>query len=189
MIREIELKCSECQKDFIAQNRLLYKESFKEHDFAKIELICQVCFDKWQEYWQIESADFVEESGSFYVTIKLVNGKSYEKIDCTAMDDIVAIGQDIPLAAQKELYKIYSRWYDERMKDTIKLCSFNESFMRTAFTCETYGGEKYTDVAFRFTRTGSFETEKTVPDYIKPQIVTAWHRYELANIPVPKIEE
>ena len=38
--------------------------------------------------------------------------------------------------------------------------------MRTSFSCETYGGEKYEDVAFRVNIKGVMETAVPVPDYI-----------------------
>ncbi len=189
MIREIELICSECRGNFSADSKLFYKENFKTRDFAEIELICQQCLDKWLEYWKIKEADFFEEGASFYVDITLANGTVLQKIDCTAMDDIVALDRDIPLEAQKELYHIYKKWYDKKMRDAIKHCQFEEVFMRTSFTCETYGGEKYTDIAFRFTRTGILETEKPIPDAIGEQVIKLWNKYELANTMVRVNEE
>ncbi len=189
MIRELALTCSECRKTFIAESKLLYKDNFKIQDFSNIELVCQDCFDAWQNYWQIESAVFFEEFSSLYVNITLQNGDSIPKLDCTPMDDIVAVGNDIPLNAQKKLYQIYSKWYDEKMKDVLKTCTFTESFMRTSFTCETYGGKKYEDIAFRFTRQGAFEAESPVPEDIRKQVVSAWHRYELSNLPTPEIDD
>ena len=50
--------------------------------------------------------------------------------------------------------------------------------MRTSFTCETYGGEKYENIAFRFNMQGKIETEKPIPDYIIEQIINAWKMYE-----------
>jgi hypothetical protein len=50
--------------------------------------------------------------------------------------------------------------------------------MRTSFSCETYGGEKFDDIAFRFNMKGRLETEKPVPEYIIEQIITAWKIYE-----------
>ena len=55
---------------------------------------------------------------------------------------------------------------------------FKDEFMRTTFTCETYGGEKYENIAFRFNMQGKIETEKPIPDYILEQIINAWKMYE-----------
>ena len=189
MIKELVLVCSECNKKFAAKDKIVYKENFMLRDFANIQLLCPKCVTNWQEHWQIVDAEFFDEHGALYVKIKLANGETTEKFDCTAMDDIVAISADIPLSSQKELYLIYKKWYDEKMKDVIKSCSFSESFMRTSFTCETHGGEKYTDIAFRFNRLGELESEKPIPDNIKNQLVFAWNRYELSNIPIPDLQD
>jgi len=50
--------------------------------------------------------------------------------------------------------------------------------MRTTFTCETYGGERYENIAFRFNMQGKLESEKELPDYIKEQIIVAWKMYQ-----------
>ena len=188
MIRELKLLCSECGKEFSARNKLYYKDTFQSKDFSDFKLICPACHKKWQDYWSVEDARFFEEYGSLYVDIVLKNKDKYEKMDCTAMDDIVATSTDIPLKAQKTLYNIYKKWYDIKMKDCLKSCDFKESFMKTTFTCETYGGDKYTDIAFRFNRMGALETESEIPDIIKNQIMEKWDAYELMNTPFPKTE-
>ena len=43
---------------------------------------------------------------------------------------------------------------------------------------ETYGGEKYENIAFRFNMQGKLETEKPIPEYIIKQIISAWKAYE-----------
>ena len=65
--------------------------------------------------------------------------------------------------------------------DVLKYCTFKDEFMRTSFSCETYGGEKYEDVAFRVNIKGVMETAVPVPDYILKQIIDAYSIYELQN--------
>lgn len=187
MIRKLDLVCSDCNKEFIATKELFYKDDFKEKNFNNISLVCYECLTKWKEYWQIEKAFFWEEYEVLYVKIELLNGDVVEKIDCTPMDGVVIISQDIPVEAQQKLYDIYKVWYDEKMRDFLKSVSFKEEFMRTSFTCETYGGDEYVDIAFRFNRLGVLETEVDIPINIKEQIVSAWSRYELSNMPLENI--
>ncbi|MDR2006889.1 MAG: hypothetical protein LBP78_06585 [Acidaminococcales bacterium] len=182
MIKKLELVCSKCQKPYRAGKSLFYAEDFKTADFGKVKLICPGCLAEWRSYWKIDKACFFEKAGVLYVNIELANGDVYEQLDCTAMDDIVAISHDIPLRAQNRLYKIYKKWYDEKMKDCLKNCVFSESFMRTAFTCETFGGDKYSDVAFRFNRLGVLETESEIPEVVKKQIAEKWSIYEAASL-------
>lgn len=189
MIRRLDLVCSKCNNVFSAQKELYYQEDFKEKNFNDVKFICSDCLEKWQEYWQVKQADFWEKDGVLYTTINLLNGEQRENITCTAMNDIVVIDEDIPLEAKQKLYGFYKKWYDEKMKDYLKTCSFKEEFMRTSFTCETYGGDIYTDVAFRFNRLGILETEKEVPDKIKEQVVSAWNVYELSNIPIENLND
>ena len=189
MIRKLALLCSDCHKEFVATKELFYKEDFKEKSLSNVKLICLDCLHKWQEYWQIKQAEFWEKDGVLYTKIELLNGDCIEQTDCTAMDDIVVIGQDIPVEAQQKLYEFYKKWYDEKMKDYLKSCSFQEEFMRTSFTCETYGGDKYKDIAFRFNRLGVLETEQEVPEKIKEQIVMAWNSYELSNMPLKDLND
>ena len=51
--------------------------------------------------------------------------------------------------------------------------------MRTTFSCETYGGEKYENIAFRFNMPGQLETEKPLPAYIVEQIMIAFKMYQV----------
>lgn len=53
--------------------------------------------------------------------------------------------------------------------------------MRTTVTCETYGGERFENVAFRFTMRGELQTEVPMPDYIREQVVDAYKLYEAQN--------
>ena len=97
------------------------------------------------------------------------------------MDGYVVAGVDIPPEAQKKLYEFYHAWDMERKRDVLKYCHFKDEFMRTSFSCETYGGEKYEDVAFRVNIKGIMETAVPVPDYILKQIIDAYSIYELQN--------
>ncbi len=63
-------------------------------------------------------------------------------------------------------------------KNVLKDCQFTDEFMRTTFTCETYGGERYENIAFRFNMQGKLESEKELPEYIQEQIIVAWKMYE-----------
>ena len=183
MIRELKLICSKCNKNFTAKDKLIYKDNFIEKSFSNIELICSKCFTIWEKSWNLKKAEFIEEFGILYVNIFLKDEVIYEKIHCSPVDDLIVLDIEIPLKAQKELYIIYKKWHNEKMKDILMYCNFNESFMKTTFTCETFSGEKYENIAFRFTRAGVFETEIFLPDNIKEQVVTAWSQYELSNIP------
>ncbi|MBQ0108015.1 MAG: hypothetical protein KBS34_02645 [Phascolarctobacterium sp.] len=61
----------------------------------------------------------------------------------------------------------------------LKYCHFDEEFMRTTVTCETFSGEKFEKVAFRINRRGELETEVEMPDNIKEQIIDAFSMYEM----------
>jgi hypothetical protein len=182
MIKKLEIICSKCEKPYKAGKNLFYADDFKNMDFGKIKLICPACLSQWRNYWQIGKAQFFEKAGVLYVDIELVNGETYKSLDCTPLDDIVAISHDIPLKAQKKLYGIYKKWHGEKMKDCLKSCVFSESFMRDTFTCETFGGSRYNDVAFRFNRMGVLETEQEIPEIIKKQVAEKWNVYEIASL-------
>ena len=187
MIRKRELICYKCQNTYDSGKTLFYVEDFKTTDFSRLPLVCPACIAEWEAYWEIAKAGFSEKSGNLYVNIKLANGQTHEKINCTPMDDIIAVELDIPDKAQKKLYQIYKKWHDKKMKDFLKTCTFQESFMHTSFTCETYGGKRYENIAFRFNRLGVMETQDAVPDFIKKQVVERWNAYELANMPMPDL--
>ena len=111
------------------------------------------CIEKWIEKWQIKDASFCEADYVLTVDIELEDGSFYKNMDCTPIDETetVVIGEDIPEAAQKCLYTYYAAWDKERKAHILKDCIFNDEFMRTTVTCETYGGERFENVAFRFT--------------------------------------
>ena len=178
MIRELKLICGECQQEFTAEGKLYYRDNFRSAKISDAFLLCPACIDNWENKWQIEAAVFFERDYSLYVTITLNDGSIYEALDCTPMDGIVVTNEEIPLKAQQKLFDIYQEWNNERKKNTLKDCVFQDEFMRTSFTCETYGGEKYENIAFRFNMQGKIETEKQVPDYITEQIINAWRMYE-----------
>ena len=181
MIRSLKLICHDCHKSFQPTEEIFYRDDFSAKDIKDVELLCADCVNKWKKYWDIASAEFLEENYCMYVTITLKNGEHFEKLDCTPMDGIVVTGKEIPLEGQQKLYEIYQEWDIKRKKDTLKDCFFKDEFMRTTFTCETYGGEKFENIAFRFNMEGALETEKEVPIYIKEQIITAWKMYEAQN--------
>ena len=120
--------------------------------------------------------------------LELEDGTVYNDMDCTPIDETetVVLGEDVPVEAQQELYKIYAAWDRERKAHYLKDCIFKDEFMRTSFTCETYSGEKFEDIAFRVTMRGELQTEKPVPDYIKVQILEAYKLYEEQNADYPE---
>lgn len=178
MIRELSLVCGECGKPYDAQGKIYYRDNFKSSKISETILLCGSCIEQWKQHWQIKDALFLEKDFSTYVTITLMNGAVYELLDCSAMDDVVVTSEEIPQSAQRELFRIYKKWDLERKKSFLKECTFKDEFMRTSFSCETYGGEKFYDIAFRFNMKGRLETEKPVPEYIIEQIITAWKIYE-----------
>lgn len=183
MIRTLELVCSECGEHFLPKNELYYKDDYMNLSFRDIKLICDSCIKKWQENWKIKSASFKEADYVMTVDILLENGTEYNDVDCTPIDETetVVLGMDIPVAAQKQLYSIYRKWDLERKVNLLKECSFKEEFMRTSFSCITFGGESFDNVAFRVARNGELETEIPVPNYIKAQLLANYRIYELQN--------
>jgi hypothetical protein len=105
-------------------------------------------------------------------------------MDCTPIDETetVVTGEDIPVEAQKKLYEIYQAWDTERKAQMLKDCIFNDEFMRTTVTCETYAGERFENLAFRFNMKGELETERPIPEYVKEQIIDAYRLYEAQNM-------
>ena len=156
MIRSVRLVCAECGSEFVPEGGVLYyKDNYINNTVKEAKFIC--------------------------VTIELEDGTVYEDLDCTPMDGYVVAGVDIPPEAQKKLYEFYHEWDLKRKHDVLKYCTFKDEFMRTSFSCETYGGEKYEDVAFRVNIKGVMETAVPVPDYILKQIIDAYSIYELQN--------
>lgn len=178
MIRKLELICGKCQKHFNAEGILYYRDNFLATKISDAFFLCLECIKEWESKWQIKDAVFFEKDYSLYVDITLNDGSIYEGLDCTTMDGIVVTSEEIPVAAQRTLFAIFQKWDNERKKNTLKDGIFKDEFMRTSFTCETYGGEKFTNIAFRFNMQGKIETEKTIPDYIIEQIISAWKMYE-----------
>ena len=152
------------------------------------KFICPACIAKWQKKWHIKSASFNEQDYVLTVDLELEDGTVYNDMDCTPIDETetVVLGEDVPVEAQQELYKIYAAWDRERKAHYLKDCIFKDEFMRTSFTCETYSGEKFEDIAFRVTMRGELQTEKPVPDYIKAQILEAYKLYEEQNADYPE---
>lgn len=184
MIRTLQLICSQCNKPFMSDGVLYYKDNYMSSQLRDTKFICPDCIEDWKDKWQIKSAVFQEKDYVMTVTLELENGERYENMDCTPIDETetVVTGEDIPVEAQQKLYEIYKAWDSERKAHVLKDLTFSDEFMRTAFTCETYGGERYENVAFRFNMRGELETEKPLPDYIKKQIIDAYKIYEAQNI-------
>ena len=183
MIRSLKFVCSECGQEFVPEGEVHYRDNYLSSNIRDTKFICPACIRAWEAKWQIKYAAFTEEDYVLTVTIELEDGSVYENLDCTPIEETetVVVGEDIPLAAQKLLYEIYTVWDQQRKQNTLKDCTFNDEFMRTTFSCATYGGEKYENIAFRFTMKGQLETEKPIPDYIKEQIIEAYKLYEAQN--------
>ncbi|MBQ0067998.1 MAG: hypothetical protein KBS60_07470 [Phascolarctobacterium sp.] len=179
MIRELELVCSECGEKFLPKEKLFYRDDYMANSIRETKLICDKCIAAWNKKWKIKSAVFAEKDCVMTVDLELKDGTKYTKLDCTAIPEteIVVVGEDIPLEAQKKLYKIFAKWDMERKANLLKDCIFKEEFMRTTVTCATYGGEKFKDVAFRVNRKGELETEVAMPDYIKAQVLENFYLY------------
>ncbi len=183
MIRSLKIVCSECGRQFTAEGELHYRDNYLGKSFSDIEFICPDCIEAWHKKWQIKSASYKETDYVLTVTIELNDGSIYENMDCTPIDETksVVTGEDIPPEAQCRLYEFYAAWDKKRKANCLKNCFFNDEFMRTTFTCETIGGEKFENIAFRFNPRGEMETERPVPDYIREQIISAYKIYENQN--------
>lgn len=184
MIRTLDLICSECGNTFVPGEKLYYRDNFLNANIRDTKFICQKCIAKWHAKWQIKSASFTEKDYVMTVDIELEDGSVYYNMDCTPLEETetVVVGEDIPVEAQRRLYAVYDAWNKERKAHYLKDCIFTDEFMRTSFTCETYGGEKFDNVAFRVTMRGELQTEIPVPDYIKKQILEAYKLYEAQNM-------
>ena len=184
MIRTLDIVCSECGQVFVPGEKLYYRDNFMQTSIRDTNFICPECIAKWQAKWQIKSAVFHEQDYVMTVDIELEDGTIYKNMDCTPIDETetVVVGEDIPVAAQQKLYRIYEAWDQERKAHVLKDCIFKDEFMRTSVTCATYGGEHYENVAFRVTMRGELQTEIPMPDYIKKQILEAYELYEAQNM-------
>lgn len=180
MIRTLDLICSECGNAFTPGEKLYYRDNYMSNSIRDTKFICPDCIAKWHEKWQIAGAAFHEADYVLTVDIELADGTIIRNMDCTPIDETetVIVGEDIPVEAQQDLYLIYAAWDKERKAHELKDCTFAEEFMRTTFSCETYGGEKFENVAFRVTVRGELQTEVPVPDYIKAQLLEAFRLYE-----------
>ena len=180
MIRTLDLLCSECGQRFTPGEKLYYRDNYMAGSIRDTKFICPDCIAKWHEKWQIKSAAFHDADYVLTVDVELEDGTVYKNMDCTPIDETetVIVGEDIPVEAQQALYKVYAVWDKERKAHELRLCTFDEGFMRTTFTCETYGGERFENVAFRITVRGELQTETPVPDYIGTQLLEAYRLYE-----------
>lgn len=184
MIRTLDIICSECGEHFIPSEKIYYRDNYLSNNIRDTKFICPNCIEKWQNKWKIKNAVFTEIDYVLTVDVELEDGSFYEHMDCTPIDETetVILGEDIPEAAQHKLYEIYITWDKERKAHYLKDCTFADEFMRTSFSCETYGGEHFENVAFRVTVRGELQTEIPVPDYIKAQILEAYRLYEAQNM-------
>ncbi len=180
MIRELDIVCSRCGKKFLPKEKLFYQDDYMAKNIRDTKLICDDCIALWVKKWNIKKAEFHEQDCVMTVDLELKDGTKYVNLDCTPLDEseTVVTGEDIPEDAQKKLYKIYIKWDKERKANVLKDCIFKEEFMKSLVTCETYGGEKFKNVAFRVNRKGELETEKPMPDCIKEQVLNNLYLYE-----------
>ncbi len=183
MIRTLQLICSECGEQFVPSGMLHYRDNYMSASIRDTKFICDKCIEAWKNKWKIKDASFHEVDYVMTVDLELEDGTVLENMDCTPIDETrtVVTGEDIPEEAQRRLYEIYAAWDRERKAHVLKDCTFSDEFMRMTFSCETYGGEKFENVAFRFTMRGELQTEHPVPDYIREQIIEAYRLYEAQN--------
>lgn len=191
VIRTLDFICSECGEAFLPGEKLYYRDNYLSSNIRDTKFICPACIERWQNKWHIKNASFTETDYVLTVDLELEDGTVYENMDCTPIEETetVILGEDAPLAAQQELYKIYAAWDKERKAHCLKDCTFKDEFMRTSFSCVTFDGEEFTNVAFRITMRGEMQTEIPVPDYIKSQILEAYKIYEAQNADYPETED
>lgn len=184
MIRTLQLVCSECGNNFLPEGELYYRDNYMSTNIRDTKFICPACIEEWRNKWKVKDAVYFEEDYVLTVTIELEDGTVYRNMDCTPIDETetVVTGEDIPVEAQKKLYEIYQAWDTERKAQMLKDCIFNDEFMRTTVTCETYAGERFENLAFRFNMKGELETERPIPEYVKEQIIDAYRLYEAQNM-------
>ena len=192
MIREFKLNCSLCQKPFGTDGTLFYRPFYgMSSDLRDVEFICPDCIAAWHDKWKVKTAQFHEQDYVMTVDLELEDGTVYTGMDCTPLDETetVVVGEDIPVEAQQKLYTIYKEWDLERKAHILKDCTFDDGFMNMTFSCETYGGEKFENVAFRFNMKGVLQTAVPIPDYVKEQIVDAYRLYEsqMSDDEVPSV--
>ena len=181
MIRTLPLVCSNCDNKFVPAEELYYRDNFMSNSIRDVHFICPDCIKRWKDKWRIKKAVFSEKDYVMTVSITLEDGTIYKNLDCTPLEETVVTSEEIPEEAQRRLFSIYTEWDSERKKNSLKDCTFKDEFMRTTFSCETYGGEKFNDIAFRFNMKGQIETETPVPEYVLKQIIDAYRLYEMQN--------
>ncbi len=181
MIRSLTLVCSTCEKPYTADGVLYYREDYKALQPLEKRLICPACIAEWEARWQIESATFHEHDHFLYVDLVTKGGEEYKDLDCSVLDDRVVVSIDLPDAEKIKLFAWHQEYRAGVDKDELKYCHFNESFMKTTFTCETMQGDRYENVAFRLSRQGAFETEIPIPDAVSRQVLEAWRLYSMTN--------
>ena len=151
MIRSVKLVCAECGENFVPQDGVLY---YKDNYINNT----------------VKEAKFICPA-----CIKKWHDKwQIKSAEFSEVDYVMTVTIELEDGT-------YHAWDMERKRDVLKYCHFKDEFMRTSFSCETYGGEKYEDVAFRVNIKGIMETAVPVPDYILKQIIDAYSIYELQN--------
>ena len=116
MIRTLEFVCSECGEHFVPGEKLYYRDNYMNNSIRDTKFICPDCIARWQQKWQIKTASFHEVDYVLTVDLELEDGTVYNNMDCTPIDETetVVLGEDVPVEAQQELYKIYAAWDKDR---------------------------------------------------------------------------
>jgi len=182
MIRELEFVCSKCGKKYLPKENLYYVDDYVTTSLRDTKFLCDKCVAEWNKKWKIVSAEFHDKDCVMTVDLELKDGTKIKDLDCTPIPEreVVIVGEDIPTDAQKKLYKIFAKWDLQRKVHLLKDCKFEDEFMKTTVTCSTYGGEKFKKVAFRVNRKGELETESSMPDYVKEQVLERYQNYLMA---------
>lgn len=190
MIRSLPLICSACGKEFTPQRQLYYRHEPALQDLRSLKLVCPDCIDAWRKKWHIASALFQERDYVLTVTVTLENGTVYENLDCTPLEEeeLVITGEDMPEAAQRQLYEKYSQWKRERDFQQLKDCFFapreDGSF---SVSLLTRGGERYDDLVVTPTEDGGLVTDRAVPDHILTQLSVALKAYKSQEIKLTSV--
>ncbi len=190
MIRSLPLICSTCGKEFVPQEQLYYRHEPTLQDVRSLKLVCRSCIDAWLEKWRVASALFQERDYVLTVTVTLENGTVYENLDCTPLEEeeLVITGEDMPEAAQRQLYEKYSQWQRERDFHQLEDCFFVPKEDGTfSVSLLTRGGERYDDLIVTFAEDGCLVTNRAVPDYISAQLSVALKAYKAQEIKLTSV--
>ena len=181
MIRSIPLVCSTCGQAFVPRQQLYYKNDPLMQDLRELKLICPACLEAWEKKWQVAEAVFREEAYVLTVTLTLADGTVYPNMDCTALDETetVVTAEDIPEAAQRDLYLRYAAWRKEREKYRLEDCFFSrEADGNVKATLITADGERYEDLILYFRPDGHLQAEQALPAALRDELADALKAYE-----------